>query len=331
MSDAGLMTPLIAMIKLQLQAFNSLSTPELLSYAIIYCGLSLLIAYILWCFMPKQYSRDSTWGFVLLTSFNVFVPLFGVLGSLLFTLYLHRLVKHEDVEPMVTVTHLPFESKFHSAESHSYGEGGAYARLRARSIASGSRVKALLALTSIKGPNVNHILQKSLTEDLDELRLIAFGLIDNQEKEIYAHIRRMQEVLKGKGLSPNITALIKKALASFHWELCYLELVQGDMLESMLKKSRQYAQEALQLMPHDSRLWVILGRNYMRCEHYEKALQAFKKAMEFDAVSSKAAPYLADLYYRLRDFKSLSELLKQCENLKDIPTLAPVIEFWKAA
>ena len=310
---------------------NSLGVPELLGLALGYLLLSVFVAFIFWQLMPTHYRKESLWGFILLLSFNVFYPVFGMIGSGLFTIYLHRLVRHEKPDPMVTVTHMSFQTKFHSSIHHSYGEGGARAKLYAENVSNSGRVAALLALTAVKGPGTNTLLHETLTEDVDELRLLAFGLIDDQEKQIYESIRRMQNILKTMDLSKDIQASVKKDLASFHWELCYLELVHGDMLEEMLDKSKAYAEEALETMTNDSRLWVVLARNYMRRGNYDKALNAFKNAIERDAATSKVLPYLADLYYRSRDFDNLRNVLSQCKNLKDIPALGPVIKFWSLA
>ena len=331
MSDIALTMQVINTLQQQLHWLNALSLPEQITLLTLYLLTSLIFAFVLWHLMPRHYHREGLWGFILLLSFNVFIPLFGILGSCLFTFYLHRLIKHEKSDPMVTVTHMSFDTKFHSSVHRSYGEGGAHARLYDTKVPGQGRVTALLALTAVKGPGANAILQETLLDDLDELRLLAFGLIDDQEKRIYAIIHRMQHVLNTMELSQDIRALIQKGLASFHWELCYLELVQGDMRDNMLEKSQAYAEQALQVMTTDSRLWVLLGRNYMSRNLLDKAHDAFNKAIERDAATSKALPYLAELYFKTRDYDALKKVLRQCQNLRDIPALGSVIDFWGAA
>lgn len=75
--------------------------------------------------------------------------------------------------------------------------------------------------------------------------------------------------------------------------------------------------KALELNPHDSHLASKLGRAYVKTHQYVKAIQFYQEALK-NRNHSSLNLNLAELYLKLRQFKSAEETLTENENQKQM-------------
>ncbi|KNC33469.1 hypothetical protein FF38_02085 [Lucilia cuprina] len=76
-------------------------------------------------------------------------------------------------------------------------------------------------------------------------------------------------------------------------------------------------QKALELNPHDSHLASKLGRAYVKTHQYVKAIQFYQEALK-NQNHECLNLNLAELFLKLRQFKSAEEVLTKNEDQKQM-------------
>lgn len=299
---------------------------QLLLFMTLHGIASLLVAIVVWRFLPRHYRQPSQWVIALLACFSLFMPVLGMVGMLLGSFLLHRYQQGPDRAGILSVSTPAFLPETHTRLAQ-FGEGGVRARLLSAQAPTNARLKALMAMGAAASRNANEIFRMVLGDDDDEVRLLAFGFLDSREKEINAHIHNALQQLKSGG-TPAEQAQAHRQLALLYWELVYQELAQGDLMRFALDRSLQHARHAVAHMPEDAALLTLLGRIHLQRRESAQAMESFTRALALGGSRNRIIPYLAELHYIARDFSSLRELLENSPVSLDIPTLGPVARFW---
>ena len=251
-----------------------------------------------------------------------FIPLWGILISLFVALTLVRFrtqfYKHAELlNNRINVQHL------RPVKSH-YGEGGALRNLLYGSSAF-QRTEALITLGQFA--DVNEVMYTLLADDLDEIRLLAFNILEQQERFISEDIEQLLNLLETEDLSEEIRAKFEKNLALHYWELVYRRLIFHELEMSILEKALDYALSALTVLPSDATLWGLLGKIFTRLKKFPEAEEAFFKTTLFNVIPSQVLPYLAEIKYKQRDYLAVKKYLDS-DALLDVTRIAPVKSFW---
>jgi hypothetical protein len=91
-------------------------------------------------------------------------------------------------------------------------------------------MKALLALQNVPTRQSSGILREALADSADDLRLLAYGMLDAREQQLTHRIEQaLQRHRNGRAGTDEARYLAARELAELYWELVYQELVQGDM------------------------------------------------------------------------------------------------------
>jgi hypothetical protein len=187
------------------------------------------------------------------------------------------------------------------------------------------RVGALLALSRVPGRIATPLLRSMLPSGTEDVRLLAYGLLDAQEKRLNQSIH---EALRrhAEGGAERVAAA--RRLAELYWELVYHGLAVGDVRRHALERCLTYAEEALAAASHPE---MALYR--------ARALHALGRIDEAEAAyaglsglpESRVLPYLAELAYDRRDYARCRALLAQIDEGTALLRLSAVLRYWGAA
>lgn len=206
-----------------------------------------------------------------------------------------------------------------------FGVGGVRARLADHTASSESRLEALLAIKAMPQRLSSSILRSLLDDPEEDLRLLAYGMLDSEEKNINEQINlALNEYRNTKGQKAGIA----RRLAFLYWELVYQNLVMGDIRRYALKEAGQYADEALAAYPQDAGIWVLQGKIRGACEDWEGAHAAFLQGQHLGYPTARLTPYLAEHAFRQRRFDQVKRLLQSMDSLTVGDVMHPVIHFW---
>lgn len=294
-----------------------------LAMILIHIFLSLMAVFGLKLIIKQYYFTSKNYFYIFLMLFSIFVPILGMIFAIVISSIL--LLNHKKLNKYPT-QNLDIKIEL-DIERTEFGVGGAIARLSQFQLPVKDRVEALLKISSIHQSKSNKYVQALLSDDEDELRLLAFEILEQQQKKINIEIASALRKIS-KETDPLVSANLHKKIAFWYWELIYQNLIDKSFYDFCLSEALHNAEKAVEILIEDPELWVLLGKIYVKSKFDEKANMAYKNAVTFGAPALHVVPYYAEKLFLKRDFTTVKKLLTQIISAKDIPTIGPVIRFW---
>jgi polysaccharide biosynthesis protein PelE len=225
------------------------------------------------------------------------------------------------------------------------------------------RVRAVMALRHMDARRAVPLLRLAFSHESEDVRLLAFGILEQREKRLRSRIELNQSRLasascpqsvpgsprprcageghgepgqmgtsafgacstSGEASSP---ARWHRRLARDHWELVYGGFVSGDLEPAVLAQARDHAQAALAREP-DAKMAVLLARIYLRRRQPEAAEAYLARAQRAGLPAASAAPLLAEAAFQRRRFGEIATILRGVQRAElRRPELEPVAEYW---
>jgi hypothetical protein len=192
------------------------------------------------------------------------------------------------------------------------------------------RIRALVGLQNMQPRYSSPVLNELLGASCDDLRLLAYGMLDSSEKQISKQIAATLERYRKFDMAsfPNEHFQAAKELAELHWELVYQRLVQGDVRKQTIEQAQRYASEALKGHMYDGELRFFLGKIRLVVGDFTGASSAFESALALGFPSLRIAPYLAEIAYLKRDFADVRRTINQAREDHSLTTLRQTVEYW---
>lgn len=150
------------------------------------------------------------------------------------------------------------------------------------------RYRAVLRSQRLRESESVKVLQLALRDPEDEVRLVAYGLLERKTQAITDRMGNHQDRL-GCSRSPNEAAALHRALAYDAWQLVDLGLVQGEVSRHFLNVSRRHLNQAIDILPCSPGLHFLLGKVLSCLGDQETAAFAFSEAQRFGLAPSKNA------------------------------------------
>jgi len=275
-------------------------------YIIIYLIISALIAFIVALYSKK----DKIHFFLLLFILQIFLPFISWLFLPFLIYYIWLEQKNYTFFEMNALEDIFANEKFVKTN---LGESGIY-NLNNRTI---------LYLKNQNNPLAVSMLEKAIGSNNDEFTMIAFTSLKKIEEELFS---TLNEAMK---IEDDFMRYSK--LAKSYWELYYLKLEGEEILNYFLGECEKYAKLALELKPNDNYLLFLMGRINLIKKNYHLAREYFFKSLEYSVFPQMVLPYLLEVLYIQKDFKTIADLGKKypIETLKasDIKTYS-ILKVW---
>jgi hypothetical protein len=281
--------------------------------------------------MPARYRRPRVGLLVSLWFLNFAVPVGGMLCSIGALAIAAVLPQPRAQLPIVPVEEPEFAANLIGTVS--YGRGARLkAELQNSEAGTSFRMTALLAMQTMPARTVSPLLQGMLADPLDDIRLLAYGILDNREKALTQQIlveRPKLDVNLHPELSDAERAHANRTLAQLYSELIYENLVTGDVYRNAADQADGFAAAALEHDPNDAALWRLRGRLAIARRDLDGADAMLQRAIDCGFPRERMLPWLAETAYLRRDFARVRKLLAEMDNRAATPTLAAVLDFWK--
>ncbi|GJH32787.1 sugar ABC transporter permease [Paraburkholderia hospita] len=281
--------------------------------------------------MPARYRRPRVGLLASLWFLNFAVPVGGMLCSIGALAIAAVLPQPRAQLPIVPVEEPEFAANLIGTVS--YGRGARLkAELQNSEAGTSFRMTALLAMQTMPARTVSPLLQGMLADPLDDIRLLAYGILDNREKALTQQIlveRPKLDVKLHPELSDAERAHANRTLAQLYSELIYENLVTGDVYRNAADQADGFAAAALEHDPNDAALWRLRGRLAIARRDLDGADAMLQRAIDCGFPRERMLPWLAETAYLRRDFARVRKLLAEMDNRAATPTLAAVLDFWK--
>ncbi len=286
------------------------------------CGFLTLV--LLPLLPPRYRSRLLLPGLFLFT-LQFAIPFLGSLGvftGVLLALYLPRFERDVSWQEL-EIPELPFQP-VDMDQQVIYSEGGLRQILREAG-STDKRLKALLATRQMTDRDAIGLLQEALKDPADDIRLLAYSMLEQKEKVLAGQARDLQIALDEK-LSDNRERLMRR-LAQTWWEMAYLGLAQGSLRLYYLNSAKRILQELTsELSRHND--WRLLGRIELKLGNVIAARHAFDRSLALGAPPQLLLPYQAEVAFLERDFQRVRYCLASLARFKPHPSVRLVMEGW---
>jgi tetratricopeptide (TPR) repeat protein len=316
---------------LLLLARGAAARETLIAFFALHAVASALIALALALLFPRPYRRPRRWVWASLFGLNFFVPVIGLVASFigvvagaLFPQLLKPAVFRRVAAPDYTATRDYDLTRLRGAAVR--------ARLREQSAPAAARAEALLAIGATAAPASAAALREMLTDPVDDVRLLAYGLLDRREKSISEQLVRERSVLAAAQEIGDRDAArtVHHRIGQLYWELVYQGLVQGDMQRYALEQALIHTEQALDGSAADGARWLLIGRIRLKRGELRPAQAAFDAALEHGLSSRNVAPYLAELRFLQRRYADVRRLMYGIGAQPASEQLAALQQFWAA-
>ena len=258
-----------------------------------------------------------------LFALNMTMPVAG-LASLALGQYLAKrftLTRHDD---NITTLDEPCFTLHRGREGYSFRGGEVRARLLNKDTPSNQKMGALAAIQETPARVTRDILHSLLTDSCDDIRLLAYGILDGKEKEVTHRILQLEQRLTR--CRRNEAREVHHQLTELYWELIYQSLVQGDLLAHSAKQMRTHARLVL-AHGDDASIWFLLTRLGLAMNNPDAAQLAFDQACRCCCAPERLLPYLAEIRYLQRRHLDVRATLLRLAGM-GVPSLEPAMRYW---
>lgn len=300
---------------------------NLIGFLIVHGVASLCIAAFLSAALPPHLRKPPAAVIALLFGFSFFIPVLGLVGQVIAVLVARFLPRRIPELPYAEIPPIEFEFPPREIrERTKYGPGGLTSRLKDAGVPKETRFKSLLALQGMPPKIANPLLQDMLGDPADEVRLVAYGILDNQEKAINQYIH--EEIIKLREADTAEMQLIAlRRLAELYWELVYGGLVHGDVREHALGETDRYLNQAMQVAPDDPGLWFLKGKMLL-FKRDPAAEAAFHRAVANGLEESRVLAYLGQIAFERRDYAAVRRIFSSLSETQYAPRLKQAVKYW---
>ena len=279
------------------------SAAQLAGFAVVHGTVSLLFSAATVTLLPTRFQEPPVASGLFFFMVVVFVPVFGMIGLLSCIVPALR---------QQTAANQPRECEQSSPWSSTplvISTGGG---LRSSQLAGilhhtanpKKRMEALVATLCLEDRQAVALLRMTLKDPDDEVRLLAFALLNRRELAIETRMREWQE--QAGNDEPDHNFIRHKALAHAFWELAHLSTPAGSTLASLCGRAHEHAMAALRLRPRDAGLQFILGQVLLTLRQLGPATEAFENACRLGIDARHCAPFLAEIAFRQQRYSEIA-------------------------
>jgi hypothetical protein len=287
---------------------------------------SYLFAMFGWFWIPEKYKRNRYQLTLLLFNFAFIIPIFG-LPAIFAAVFISGYRRRPKLQQPFSKLVMPeFVLSMRETEIK-FSQGGIKSRLAQSSTPTPLRLQSLLALQGIPARVSSPLLHDMLGDASDDIRLVAYGLLDSREKKITSQIHRELVNLRSAE-SKEMQMIGFRHLAELYWEMIYAGLAQGDLRTHALNQALINAEAALALSSMDNGLMFLKGRILLESKRYKESKLILESAMRLGLPESRALPYIVEIAFHDRDFKAVQELLLRLSKYQLSPIMKNAIQFW---
>jgi hypothetical protein len=209
--------------------------------------------------------------------------------------------------------------------------GGArvQSRLANTRAATSDRLAALVAIQGLPTHTTGALLRELLGDPVDDLRLLAYGTLDQAENEIVHKISESKDALSVVQ-SDDERQVLHRRLAELHFELVYQQLAQGDVYQHTLKQADEHARRA-QALPNgerDAALWLLRARLALAQHRPDDAAPFLEQANALGFPRERLLPWLAEVAFLQSRHARAAELVRALAQGGAAPALKPVVDYW---
>jgi hypothetical protein len=271
-------------------------------------------AWLAWSLLPPQYRAPARPAGALLYCFAFFIPVLGVLATVLAVQIAQRYPKILRTDRYVAV-HMPefSEVQREATERSDLRAGDARRILKDPSLPLETRLRVLVALQSMRPKAAVPLLQSLLADPSEDIRLLAYSMVDAWEKDLTRQIQqaraRLAEAREGEERAPLVNAL--RRLAELHWLQADTGLARGDLRRFALEQAQKLCEDVLVLDSYVPSVWQLYARVLIELDQLAAAARALDLARKVRMPLQEIWPLMAQIAWLRRDLDGVRKYMSR--------------------
>ncbi|MEZ5657269.1 MAG: lipopolysaccharide N-acetylglucosaminyl transferase [Burkholderiaceae bacterium] len=286
---------------------------------------SALLAWALLITLPAAMRTPAPAIYALLFVQNLFVP--GLAPMLRMAQAIGARFRHLLENAPVEIVGEPEYAVYREDQRTQSRDGRIRTRLTDQAVPANDRLTALLALQETPARASADLLRQLLADPIEDIRLLAYGMLDGKEKKLSSRIMAEEGLLE-RATRDEERFGCHKRLAELFWELAYQRLVEGDMKRYACQQAAEHARSAIGHDAGDAGLWYLLLRVAVEIGDIDQAGEALKQARALGFPEEQLTPYEAELAFLGRDLPAIARCMTRIGDLSLPAHLARVRQFW---
>lgn len=337
-----------AAASLELAALSMLTNTPTVAYLAGYFALhamaSTVVAFLAWALLPTQYKHPVMPVYALLWAFAFFIPALGVTALLVVVQVARRFPRILRNERYVTML-MPKFSRVHREATQRSDVRASDARriLKDTSLPLETRLRVLVALQVIQPKAAVPLLLGLLSDPSEDIRLLAYSMVDSWEKDLVQQIQRADQALVQARTTaaqhpdpdadstlqtPVINAL--RRLAELHWQQAGSGLARGDLRRFALENAQQFCEQALLLDANIQGIWRLYTRVLIKLNELEAAMQALNLARKLQMPAVEVWALMGQIAFMQRDFNAVRAYAAELPAHQLLtPSVASTAAYWR--
>jgi len=188
-----------------------------------------------------------------------------------------------------------------------------------------------LKIMSIFSKEINSkslkIIKNFLTDEDNEIRLYSFQALSNIKNEINSRINEAFNELENE--KDNFKkAQLNKKLALFYFQMFDLEISEESLQKFFIEKSMHHLSLAEEFIDDGELLLIKAKIMDVRGEPLA-AIDALEKALKYGIDGNIIYPFMAEICFKLKDYKKVREILSKDFSLKLDFNTKPMVDIWE--
>lgn len=306
---------------------QSQGLPVLLAFLALHSAASLLMALAIRLLLPRRYAQPRGWVLAFLFAYNFFMPVLGMLCTVAAFALGIWLPRRRRAHAYASVP-VPRFTTHRNHEGTGFRGGQVRAQLANPEAPLDQRLKALVALQDTPAHATSVLLRKLLSDPADDMRLLAYGILDGKEKQIMQRIQDNLRLLESGGASGSERYAGHKRIAELYYELVYQDLVHGDMRRFAGDQVRQHVAQAQLHDAGDAGLWFMLARLELQAGDPLAAAHALDQAHASGFARERLLPYFAELRFLQRRYGDVRQLFGELQATSTLPAVRALRGYW---
>ena len=309
------------------------SAANLTGYFALHAMASTIAALLAWVLLPGNHKKPFAAASALLWSFAFFIPILGVAAILTVVQIARLFPRILRTERYVKVGMPEFSGvQRESTQRSDLRAGDARRILKDTALPLETRLRVLVALQVMQPKAAVPLLMGLLSDPSEDIRLLAYSMVDTWEKDLVQKIQKTQlslvDARKQDDRIPAINAL--RRLAELHWQQADSGLARGDLKRFALESARKFCEETLALDPDVPGIWHLYARVLIELGDLEAAMRAVRLARKLRVPVAEVWPLLGQIAYLQRDFEAVRKYVSLVpDDALLSPGIAGTTKYWR--
>lgn len=319
----------VASLSLLDQSASDIRLIAFFSLHAVASGLITLSAYGLMPMAMRQ-PRGAVMG--LLYGFAFFIPGLGLLCMVVVMQIAKRWSKVLTAERYAEIK----AAEFHSTEKEKREQsdirvGHARRILHDPSQSVDNKLRVLIALQSMKSRVAVPLLQGLLGDPSEDIRLLAYSMMDSWEKDLTVKVQHAQAKLVEAKEKSNVLLRLSahRRLSELYWEQVDSGLARGDLRQYALEQSKSHIEKALTIDANSGSTWLLYGQVLTELHMTDLAQRTLKLAHAAGAPDADVLPLLARLSFDEGHYDEVVDFMASLHELNELPhNLRQTAMYW---